>query len=81
MKLVKRFQEFHPVVYFLLLGNIFIYIGYGMIIPYFAIYLGEHTNLSLSFIGFIIGGGHLLALLEVFLGEIYQINTEEKLLF
>jgi MFS family permease len=64
----KAWQEFHPVVKIILIGSMLTSIGHGMIVPYFAIYLGEYTHLSISEIGFIIGASSLAGMAGGFLG-------------
>ncbi|WP_232698698.1 MDR family MFS transporter [Brevibacillus daliensis] len=61
-------KELHPVVKIVLIGSLLMNIGNGMIVPYFAIYLGEHTNLSITQIGFLIGTSSLAAMFGGFLG-------------
>ncbi|PPA93891.1 MDR family MFS transporter [Brevibacillus laterosporus] len=66
--MLQAWKEFHPVVKLMLIGSVLMNIGNGMIIPYFAIYLGEHTNLSITQIGFLIGSSSLAAMFGGFLG-------------
>ncbi|MBG9771659.1 MDR family MFS transporter [Brevibacillus laterosporus] len=66
--MLQAWKEFHPVVKLMLIGSVLLNIGNGMIIPYFAIYLGEHTNLSITQIGFLIGSSSLAAMFGGFLG-------------
>ncbi|MCR8987171.1 MFS transporter [Brevibacillus laterosporus] len=66
--MLQAWKEFHPVVKLILIGSVLMNVGNGMIIPYFAIYLGEHTNLSITQIGFLIGSSSLAAMFGGFLG-------------
>lgn len=66
--MLLAWREFHPVVKFILIGSMLMSIGNGMIVPYFAIYLGEHTNLSITQIGFLIGSSSLASMFGGFLG-------------
>ncbi|MDP4164152.1 MAG: MFS transporter [Bacillota bacterium] len=61
-------NTFHPVVKLMLIGSFLTNVGNGMIVPYFAIYLGKHTNLTISQIGFIIGASSLASMFGGFLG-------------
>ncbi|WML49789.1 hypothetical protein RCG23_07600 [Neobacillus sp. PS3-34] len=64
---------FHPVVKMMLIGSFLTNVGNGMIVPYFAIYLGKYTNLTIAQIGFIIGASSLAAMFGGFLGGQLQI--------
>lgn len=64
----KIWRGSHPVVKMILIGTVLTYTGLGLIIPYFAIYLGEYTSLSISQTAFLIGAGSLAAMFGGFLG-------------
>lgn len=62
------FKEFHPIVYTIILGSVFMNIGFGMVIPFFAIYLSTYTGFNPVFIGFIVGATAVGSMLGGFLG-------------
>ncbi|PLS15860.1 MFS transporter [Bacillus sp. M6-12] len=66
--MIKAWREFHPVIKIILSGSVLTSMGNGMIVPYFAIYLGEHSSLSISQIGFFIGASSLAGMFGGFLG-------------
>jgi MFS family permease len=61
-------RELHPVVKMILLGSVLINISSGMIVPYFAIYIGKYTGLSLAEIGLVIGLSSLAGMAGGFIG-------------
>lgn len=64
----SEWKQFHPVVKLMIIGSFLTHLVDGMIVPYFAIYLGKYTNLSFAEIGFIIGASSITAMFGGFLG-------------
>lgn len=64
----SEWKQFHPVVKLMIIGAFLTHLVDGMIVPYFAIYLGQYTNLSIAEIGFIIGASSITAMFGGFLG-------------
>ncbi|MGG1662496.1 MFS transporter [Brevibacillus sp. NRS-1366] len=65
---MSEWKEYHPVVKIMIIGAFLTHLVDGMIVPYFAIYLGKYTNLSIAEIGFIIGASSITAMFGGFLG-------------
>ncbi|MED4081149.1 MFS transporter [Halalkalibacterium halodurans] len=68
MRIRNRFTEFHPIVYSMIFGSVCMNIGFGMVVPYFAIYLGTYTGLDPVSIGLIVGTTSIGSLVGGFLG-------------
>lgn len=61
-------QAYHPIVNSLLLGTILARIASSMSMPFLAIYLVRHTEMSPTLIGLVIGAGSLAGTLGGFIG-------------
>jgi MFS family permease len=70
--LYRQFQlfarEYHPIVHSLLLGTILARMASSMSMPFLAIYLLKHTDMSAVLIGLIIGAGSLAGTAGGFIG-------------
>ncbi|MFC5404469.1 MDR family MFS transporter [Cohnella soli] len=71
-KMYSRLLEFgrtyHPIVHSLLVGTILARLASSMSLPFLAIYLAKHTELSAVMIGVIIGAGPLAGTVGGFVG-------------
>jgi MFS family permease len=71
-KLYNRFelfiQTYHPIVHSLLVGTILARAASSMSLPFLAIYLLKHTDMSVVMIGFVIGAGSLAGTAGGFVG-------------
>ncbi|MFS0557313.1 MDR family MFS transporter [Brevibacillus sp. 179-C9.3 HS] len=54
-----RLQEFHPIVWSLVVGTVFVRAASSMSMPFLFLYLSNHTDMSLAMIGLTIGVGPL----------------------
>jgi len=61
-------KSYHPIVHSLLLGTILARLASSMSLPFLAIYLAKHTDLSPVMIGVIIGAGALAGTVGGFIG-------------
>lgn len=68
MSYMKMLQGFHPIVYLLVLGSVLMNIGFGMVVPFFAIYIATYTELNPAWIGFVVGAAAIGGMLGGLLG-------------
>ncbi|MED1914172.1 MFS transporter [Bacillus thuringiensis] len=54
-----RLQEFHPIVWSLVVGTVFVRAASSMSMPFLFLYLSNQTDMSLAMIGLTIGAGPL----------------------
>lgn len=61
-------KEYHPIVHSILLGTILARAGSSMSLPFLALYLAKHTDMSPIMIGFVSGAGALAGMVGGFFG-------------
>ncbi|MFM1653982.1 MDR family MFS transporter [Brevibacillus sp. B_LB10_24] len=67
-KLRSFLADFHPIVHSLIVGTVFARAASSMSMPFLAIYLGKHTDMSPVLIGLTIGAGSLAGSVGGFVG-------------
>lgn len=67
-KLLLFAHSYHPIVHSLLLGTILARVASSMSMPFLAIYLIKHTDMSPVMIGLVIGAGSLAGTIGGFIG-------------
>ncbi|WP_139490169.1 MDR family MFS transporter [Brevibacillus dissolubilis] len=67
-RLRTYFQEFHPIVYSLIVGTVFVRAAQSMSMPFLALYLAKSTDMSPLMIGLTIGAGPLAGTVGGFIG-------------
>ncbi|CAM2813260.1 MFS transporter [Paenibacillus sediminis] len=66
--LISFAKSYHPIVHSLLLGTILARCAASMSMPFLAIYLTKHTDMSAVMIGLVIGAGSLAGTIGGFIG-------------
>ncbi|GAA4719337.1 MDR family MFS transporter [Brevibacillus fulvus] len=64
----NNFKQYHPFVYFLLLGTVLVSLASSMAVPFLAVYLASSLHLDAVTIGIILGAGPLTAMFGGFIG-------------
>lgn len=81
MNNMKRLlSAYHPIVQILILGTAMVSLTSAMSIPFLAVYLNEHTQLSYAVIGMIVGAGPLASTVGGFIGGILSDRFGRKVL-
>ncbi|CAM3527793.1 MDR family MFS transporter [Brevibacillus invocatus] len=58
-KIKEKLQEFHPIVWSLVVGTVFVRAASSMSMPFLFLYLSNQTDMDLATIGLLIGAGAL----------------------
>lgn len=79
-KMKRLLSVYHPIAQILILGTALISLTSAMSIPFLAVYLNKHTQLSYAVIGMIVGAGPLAATVGGFIGGILSDRFGRKVL-
>ncbi|MFD2369275.1 MDR family MFS transporter [Brevibacillus sp. GCM10020057] len=58
-RITSLLQEFHPIVWSLVIGTVFVRAASSMSMPFLFLYLSNHTDMDMAMIGLTIGAGPL----------------------